>query len=136
MRDPGSAAPECGATYPQRATPRSLARLRRTGVRSSQCPMRPSRLRSPHCGSDGTSAPRYDAAGMMIKARDTEPGQGLEDVLRETDLVGQEGVGVYEGALVKSAEAPAGLEISELSDMPCGLFVEVAKDHFVGRMLL
>jgi len=29
----GSAAPQCGAAYPQNATPRSLARPRRTGVR-------------------------------------------------------------------------------------------------------
>ena len=43
----GSAAPQCGAAYPRNATPRSLARPRRTGVRRSQRPRGLKRVRSP-----------------------------------------------------------------------------------------
>jgi len=42
----GSAAPQCGAAYPQNATLRSLARPRRTGVRRSHRPSGLTRVRS------------------------------------------------------------------------------------------
>jgi hypothetical protein len=43
----GSAAPQCGAAYPQNATLRSLARPGRTGVRRSQRPSGLRPVRSP-----------------------------------------------------------------------------------------
>ncbi|AUB85347.1 hypothetical protein THSYN_30955 (plasmid) [Candidatus Thiodictyon syntrophicum] len=65
----GSAAPQCGAAYPQHAASRSPARLRRTGVRRSQ---RSTRLRA--------CARRYRVAGMMTKAHAVVQGEAIPGV--------------------------------------------------------
>jgi len=73
----GSAAPQCGAAYPQNATPRSLARPRRTGVRRSQRPRGLKRVRSPvrlmikaHARTDAVgAAPRPRRVTARVRGR-------------------------------------------------------------------
>ena len=69
-------------------------------------------------------------------AREAEAGDGLEDVLGESDLVGQERVAVGERPLAHSPEVAAGPDVGKLSNGPFMSLVERAQRGLLRRTLL